>query len=235
MSTADPHIGVAPALSCVKSSAGLLRMLAASLLSLALLGPAFARQEPTALQQQARQEVFEQQRVDYLIDSVSALKGASFIRNGVACSAARAASHMRMKLRLAGSRVHTAEDFIACCATGSSVSGIKYEIRFADGHSIDSASFLRHKLAEYSPPPARFALCTDLIRKQGQNRLLEKGAEAINSMEFPPSPFLPIQTVASEPDPVLALRQPAPTDAPSLVTGWTALRPKAARAPMPPG
>jgi hypothetical protein len=154
MSTAKPHTGVAPAVSCLRRSAGLLRMLAASLLSLALLCPVFAQQTQTALQQQAQQTVFEQQRIDYLIDSVSALKGASFIRNGVAYSAAKAASHMRMKLRFAGSRVHTAEDFIVYCATGSSVSGIKYEIRFADGHSIDSASFLRHRLAEYPPPPA---------------------------------------------------------------------------------
>ena len=154
MSIANPHNGVAPAPPPVQRSAGLLRMLAASLFSLALLCPAFAQQAQNALQQQEQQEMFEQQRIEYLIDSVSALKGASFIRNGVAYSAAKAASHMRMKLRFAGSGVHTAEDFIACCGTGSSVSGIKYEIHFADGHNIDSASFLRHKLAEYPPPPA---------------------------------------------------------------------------------
>ncbi len=151
MSTANPHTCAPPVPPCVRRSAGLLPMLAAGLLSLALLSPAFAQQAHTALQQQAQQKAFEQQRIDYLIDSVAALKGASFIRNGVAYDAAKAASHMRLKLRFAGRQVHTAEDFIVCCGTGSSVSGINYKIRFADGHSIDSASFLRHKLAEYSP------------------------------------------------------------------------------------
>ncbi len=130
---------------------GLLWMFAASLLSLALLSPAFGQQAQTERQQQARQEAFEQHRIDYLIDSVAALRNASFIRNGKAYDAAKAASHMRLKLRFAGSEVHTAEDFIVYCGTGSSVSGDKYTIRFADGHSIDSASFLRRKLAEYPP------------------------------------------------------------------------------------
>ena len=132
----------------------LLRMFAASLLSLTFLSPAFSQPVQNAESQQSQQATFEQHRIDYLIDSVAALQGASFIRNGKAYDATKAASHMRLKLRFAGSKVHTAEDFIVYCGTGSSVSGTKYTIRFADGHSVDSASYLRHKLAEYSPTPA---------------------------------------------------------------------------------
>jgi hypothetical protein len=95
------------------------------------------------------QQNVEQQKIAYLIDSVANLKDASFIRNGTAYDAARAAAHMRLKLRFSGSRVKTAEDFITCCASGSSMSGIKYTIRFHDGHSVDSATFLHGKLAEY--------------------------------------------------------------------------------------
>jgi hypothetical protein len=99
----------------------------------------------------AQQASIEQHRIDYLIASVAALKNASFIRNGKAYDAARAASHLRLKRRFAGSKVKTAEDFIRYCATASSMSGIRYTIRFADGHSMDSASFFQQKLALYRP------------------------------------------------------------------------------------
>jgi uncharacterized protein DUF5329 len=91
----------------------------------------------------------ERQKIAYLIDSVATLRGATFIRNGTEYDAARAADHMRLKLRFAGSRVKTAEDFITYCGTGSSVSGTSYSIHFHDGQTIDSATYLHGKLAEY--------------------------------------------------------------------------------------
>ncbi len=105
----------------------------------------------TSKQTQREHEPLEQRRIDYLIASVATLKNASFIRNGQAYDAARAASHMRLKLRFAGSRVKTAEDFIRYCGTASSTSGTRYSIRFADGHTVDSARFLQQKLAQYKP------------------------------------------------------------------------------------
>ena len=120
-------------------------MLLAWLLSALLLTPAFARQP-------APMPPTEQQKIDYLIATVATLHGASFIRNGSAYDGAQAAAHMRLKLRFAGSRVKTAEDFIVYCATGSSVSGTRYSIRFADGHSIDAATFLRGRLAVFRTP-----------------------------------------------------------------------------------
>ncbi|OOG60235.1 DUF5329 family protein [Rhodanobacter sp. C03] len=113
------------------------RILAALMLFALVAAPAFGQQN------------IEQQKIAYLIDSVATLQDATFIRNGTEYDAAHAADHMRLKLRFAGSRVKTAGDFIAYCATGSSVSGIKYTIHFHDGHSVDSATFLRGKLAEY--------------------------------------------------------------------------------------
>lgn len=114
------------------------RMIAAMVLFALLALPAFARQDA------------EQQRIAYLIDSVATLQGATFIRNGTGYDATQAADHMRLKLRFAGSRVKTAEDFITYCATGSSMSGIKYTIRFQDGRVVDSAAFLLSKLADYA-------------------------------------------------------------------------------------
>lgn len=118
------------------------RLIATWMLFALLVAPAFGQQD------------VEQQKIAYLIDAVASLKDASFIRNGTAYDAAHAAEHMRLKLRFSGSRVKTAEDFIAYCGTGSSMSGIQYTIRFRDGHSVDSASFLRGKLAEYEARPA---------------------------------------------------------------------------------
>ena len=89
------------------------------------------------------------QEIQYLIASVEDLQGAHFIRNGTSYEAANAASHLRLKLQRAGSRVRTAEDFIRLCASVSSVSGEPYGIRFADGRTVTSESFFREKLAEF--------------------------------------------------------------------------------------
>jgi len=121
------------------------RALLAWLLFALLLTPALAQQPVSS-------PPTEQQKIDYLISTVATLHNASFIRNGSAYDAEQAAAHMRLKLRFAGSRVKTVDDFIVYCATGSSVSGTRYTIRFADGHSIDAATFLRGKLAVFRTP-----------------------------------------------------------------------------------
>jgi Family of unknown function (DUF5329) len=90
----------------------------------------------------------EGRKIDYLIASIETLQGAQFIRNGTAYDAKQAADHLRLKLRTAGPRVVTAEDFIRLCASVSSVSGIPYQIRFADGRVVSSQAYLRQKLAE---------------------------------------------------------------------------------------
>jgi hypothetical protein len=92
----------------------------------------------------------ERARIDYLIESVAGLHAATFVRNGGEYDAQQAADHLRLKLRNAGNRVRTAEEFIACCATGSSMTGEKYRVRFADGRTVDMAEFLRAKLAAYA-------------------------------------------------------------------------------------
>lgn len=102
-----------------------------------LITPAFSQQET------------EQRKIEYLISSIADLHDARFVRNGSEFDSQRAADHLRLKLRFAGSRVKTAEDFIACCATGSSMSGEKYWIKFPDGRLVAAAEFLRGKLAAY--------------------------------------------------------------------------------------
>jgi len=91
----------------------------------------------------------EDVRIEYLLTVVASLQDAQFIRNGTAYDSAAAVKHMRAKLRVAGGRVKTAEDFIRYCASESSVSGQPYEIHFPDGRVVLSADFLRQKLAEF--------------------------------------------------------------------------------------
>jgi hypothetical protein len=91
----------------------------------------------------------ENARIEYLLAIVASLHDAQFIRNGTSYDSAAAVKHLRLKLRAAGSRIETAEDFIRYCASASSVSGRPYEIRFADGRVVRSADFLREKLTEF--------------------------------------------------------------------------------------
>ena len=102
-------------------------------------------------------------KIEALIISVEQLPGAVFIRNGSEYSADKAADHLRMKLRYAGKRIKTAEEFIDNLATGSSMSGKPYRIRFADGHTVESAVYFReqlrrietgHRAAAATPRPA---------------------------------------------------------------------------------
>lgn len=112
------------------------------LLLLTLAAPAAAR------------DALQDQRIEYLIDTVARMHDATFIRNGSEYDAQQAADHMRLKLRYAGSKVRSAEDFIVCCGTGSSLSGQPYAIRFADGRIVPSADFLRERLAAYGAADA---------------------------------------------------------------------------------
>ena len=99
----------------------------------------------------------ENQKIQYLISTIESLPNAQFVRNGTAYDAKSAADHLRLKLRRAGSRVATAEDFIQVCASVSSVSGSPYQIRFADGSTMTSEVFLRQKLREFEQASQRKA------------------------------------------------------------------------------
>jgi hypothetical protein len=92
----------------------------------------------------------ENQKIDYLISAIEALSDAKFVRNDTEYDAKTAADHLRRKLKYAGSRVKSADDFIRYCATKSSMSGKPYEIRFSDGRVESSEAFLRQRLTEFS-------------------------------------------------------------------------------------
>jgi hypothetical protein len=95
------------------------------------------------------QDNIEQKKIEFLISSVENLKGAIFIRNGSEHDGKAAAEHLRMKLKSAGGRVQTADDFIRLCASQSYITGKPYMIRLSNGKTIKSEKYFREKLKEY--------------------------------------------------------------------------------------
>ena len=92
----------------------------------------------------------EPAKIQYLIASVEALEGAKFIRNGREYDARSASNHLRLKLKVAGSKVKTAEDFIKLCASKSSMTGEPYLMRLADGSVIRAEVFFLNKLKTFA-------------------------------------------------------------------------------------
>jgi hypothetical protein len=92
----------------------------------------------------------EEAKIRYLIASVETLEGAKFIRNGREYDAGTASNHLRLKLKTAGGKVRTAEDFIDLCASRSSMTAQPYLIRLADGTTVKSEVFFRNKLKAFA-------------------------------------------------------------------------------------
>jgi hypothetical protein len=92
------------------------------------------------------QDSSEAAKIRYLIGSVEALQGVTFIRNGSEYDTKKAADHLRLKLKTAGDRVKTVEDFIRLCGSKSSVSGEAYRMRLPDGTTIYAEALFRERL-----------------------------------------------------------------------------------------
>lgn len=91
----------------------------------------------------------EKKKIEFLISSVENLQGAIFIRNGSEHDGKAAAKHLRMKLKNAGGKVQTADDFIKLCASQSYITGKPYMIRLSNGKTIKSEEYFQKKLKEY--------------------------------------------------------------------------------------
>lgn len=90
----------------------------------------------------------EAEKIERLIRTVETMNGTKFIRNGSEHSAADAGEHMRRKLKGAGDKVKTAEQFIDQVASKSEMSGQPYQIKLADGKVITAGEFLHARLRE---------------------------------------------------------------------------------------
>ena len=87
----------------------------------------------------------EEQKVQYLIAAIEGQQGVIFLRNGGEYDSRKAADHLRLKLRKAGDRVKTVEDFIQFCSK-SYISGEPYRMRYPDGTAIEVEKFFRDRL-----------------------------------------------------------------------------------------
>lgn len=79
----------------------------------------------------------EREKIDHLLTRLES-SDAIFIRNGSDYSGKDAASHLRRKLKSAGSRITTAREFIDALASKSSSSGKDYQVRTPDGKTVPS-------------------------------------------------------------------------------------------------
>ena len=92
------------------------------------------------------QYLTEKQKVEQLLQYISNLQGATFIRNGNKYSPEEAAQHLASKFRKHAKKIKTAHDFIDHLASRSSVSGEAYQIRMADGSVVETGKLLNSEL-----------------------------------------------------------------------------------------
>ncbi|MER2996137.1 DUF5329 family protein [Pontibacter populi] len=121
------------------------------ILCLVAVQPAVAQQSDTpaiTTAASATGALSESQKIDYLIDNIRGMKGATFIRNGSEHSCQEAADHLKAKWEKHGAKIKSAEDFITHLATKSSMSGEVYKIRFADGREEPTGEVLLKALGQ---------------------------------------------------------------------------------------
>jgi len=116
----------------------------AATLFLALVLPTFVQAQTTALS--------EKEKIEALINLVSQLKTAKFVRNGWTYSADTAATFLRLKWQANDAIVKTARDFIDRIGSMSGTSGKPYLVRLKDGTEVHSREFLLGELKKLETP-----------------------------------------------------------------------------------
>jgi hypothetical protein len=94
-----------------------------------------------------------QAEIDHLLAFVAA-SPCTFIRNGTPYPAAEARDHLAGKLRFAGGRISTAEEFVRYLATESSMSHEPYKVKCA-AKEMPAGVWLSEELKRYRAVAAR--------------------------------------------------------------------------------
>ncbi|MDR3424100.1 MAG: DUF5329 family protein [Alphaproteobacteria bacterium] len=89
----------------------------------------------------------EHYKIVYLLNVIGT-SDLVFIRNGVEYTGEEAKAHLQEKLDFVGDHIRTAEDFINYIASESSVTGVSYYVRLADGKQMEAGIWLRGELAK---------------------------------------------------------------------------------------
>ncbi|MDR2198858.1 MAG: DUF5329 family protein [Deltaproteobacteria bacterium] len=90
----------------------------------------------------------ELKRVDALLSLLSSRTDVTFVRNEKEYPVDKAVSHLRSKLKRAGSRIKTAEEFVDHLASKSSMSGKPYQVILPGGEKVDAGVFFHELLRE---------------------------------------------------------------------------------------
>ncbi|ARS37587.1 DUF5329 family protein [Pontibacter actiniarum] len=90
----------------------------------------------------------EEQKVNHLIQVISKMEGATFIRNGSEHTCAEAAEHLESKWEKHKDDVQTAQGFVEKLASRSGLTGEPYRIRFADGTEKTTNEVLMSELQQ---------------------------------------------------------------------------------------
>jgi hypothetical protein len=98
----------------------------------------------------------EQQKIEALLNDVEMHDDLRFIRLGSVHSSAEAARMLRIKLRFAGARIRTADEFIDYIATATA-SGSPYFVLYPNGRRVPSGEFLRAELKRITQAPGGLA------------------------------------------------------------------------------
>ncbi len=94
----------------------------------------------------------EKVKIEALIQRVSELQEAKFIRNGREYDVSAAVRFLRGKWRANDKAVKSARDFVDKVASSSGTTGHPYLIRFKDGREIPSREFLLAQLKKQETP-----------------------------------------------------------------------------------
>ncbi|GHA71124.1 DUF5329 family protein [Pontibacter akesuensis] len=88
----------------------------------------------------------EEQKVEHLIQLISKMEGATFVRNGSEHAPKAAAAHLEAKWEKHREKIRTARGFVNELASKSGMTGEPYKIRFADGTEKTTNEVLLNEL-----------------------------------------------------------------------------------------
>jgi hypothetical protein len=96
----------------------------------------------------------EEEKIERLLKTIEQ-SGVVFIRSGTEYDGAKAAAHLRDKLRASGLVRPTLDDFIEKIASRSSLTGQPYRVRLPDGRTVDAGPWLRMQCRSTSSESSR--------------------------------------------------------------------------------
>ena len=96
----------------------------------------------------AELQAAEREKIDAFLNRLSAKTDLTFVRNGTNYKVDKAVAHLKTKLKRAGNRISTCQEFIDHLASKSSISGKPYLIIKADGATVEAREYFSELLKQ---------------------------------------------------------------------------------------